>query len=61
VIGYDRLVKRNVIAVPLGACPYNPPIIPTTPVTMLSIDTGPLPICQALPCFARPRRRRRCK
>lgn len=58
-MSYDRAVKRNVIAVPMGACPYNPRVIPTSTVTMLSIDTGPLPICQALPCFTSTRRRRR--
>lgn len=59
-IGYDRTVKSNVIVVPMGACPYNPPVIPTSPVTLLSIDTGPLGVCQALPCFAG-RRRHRCR
>ena len=59
MIGYAGSVKRNEISVPMGACPYNPPIISTSTVVLLSIDTGPLPICQALPCFAGRRRRRR--
>jgi len=53
------MLKRTQIIVPMGACPYNPPVIPTSTVVLLSIDTGPLPICQALPCFSG--RRRRCR
>ncbi len=52
------VIKRRLLHVPTGACPYNPASIPATRVVQLSIDTGPLPLCQALPCFA-PRRRRR--
>lgn len=55
-------MRRNEIFVPSGACPYNPPVITTSPVVLLSVDTGPLPLCQALPCFCGPRRRRcRCR
>jgi hypothetical protein len=63
VIGYDRGVSINriLIHVPKGACPYNPPFVPTSRVALLSVDTGPLPIGQALPCFATRRRRRRCR
>lgn len=50
---------KRTIHVPTGACPYNPPKIPTSPVVLLAIDTGPLPIGQALPCFASRRRRHR--
>ena len=53
-------IKRSQIYVPMGACPYNPPVIPTSRVVLLSIDTGPLPVCQALPCFVT-RRRRICR
>jgi len=54
------VIKRRQIYVPTGPCPYNPRVIPTSRVVQLSIDTGPLPLCQALPCFA-PRRRRHCR
>lgn len=54
------VIKRRQIFVQTGACPYNPPVIPTSRVVQLSIDTGPLPLCQALPCFAA-RRHRRCR
>ncbi|HSX22541.1 MAG TPA: hypothetical protein VLE97_07195 [Gaiellaceae bacterium] len=51
------MFKRR-IHTPSGACPYNPPKIETSPVVLLAIDTGPLPVGQALPCFAA--RGRRC-
>ena len=54
-------VKRTAIHVPKSACPYNPPFVFASRVTILSIDTGPLPICQALPCFAQRQRRDRCR
>ena len=54
------VINRRQIFIPTGACPYNPPVIPTSRVVQLSIDTGPLPLCQALPCLVT-RRRRRCR
>jgi len=52
-------MRRNKIHVPMGACPPNPNFIPASTVVQLAVDTGPLPLCQALPCFGTTRRRRR--
>ena len=53
------VVRTNKICVPMGPCPPNPRVVTTSPVVLLSVDTGPLPDTNgAMPCFARGRRRR---
>ena len=44
-------MRKCVVAT--GACPPNPPFVTTSPVTILAIDTGPLPDFQgSMPCFS---------
>jgi hypothetical protein len=46
------VVRTNKIVVPMGACPPNPRVLTTSPVTTLSVDTGPLPDNNgSMPCF----------
>jgi len=52
-------VRTNEVAVPMGACPPNPKVVTTSRVTILCVDTGPLPDTQgSMPCFPARRRRR---